>query len=231
MPTIHLTNEMSLVVLDAIGAKRRIATALTKSIMQVMDTTEKTEQVRPLYLSLKGLMAEAPNGSGISNIRGKHPAETANSIIDKIVLIDDDAELNQYKTEVHPDTDGFKFVEIIQYRANLTGLIMYLFGKYFYETETEPFGVGPNNVTYQSLTQVQSQSIDVNILLQFQEFINDKLNEEDLESNEKSFLEAIKAKIANIKKVGDIISLILTTAQAYGVAIDKLVEIFKNLRI
>jgi hypothetical protein len=188
-------------------------------------------KLRPIFMALKGLRSDAPDGTGIYRMgNGRHIAENFNDLIDELITIDNTANYKKYTVDITVDSyDGSKYMDKVQYKSNISALLMTLHGKYFYETESEPFSGAPSNITYQTQNQTQSQSIDVTVLLNLQEYLNTKLSDNSYNKEEKSFIETVKTKLTSVKKFGDLINLIFLTAQTYGITIERMIQIFKGL--
>ena len=109
------------------------------------------------------------------------------------------------------------------YRTNLAGLISYLHGEYFSE-EIEPFSGTPGTVITNSQSQQQTQTIQTTVL-QLQEKIIKKLNDESIEKNEKDFLTKLKETLPTVTNIFQLFITIVKLAKEFGVNIDSLLKL------
>ena len=112
----------------------------------------------------------------------------------------------------------------MHFRQKLAGIIDFLHAEYF-EEEHRPFGSSPSTVISQN--QSQEQTMNVTFVLQLQEKLIEKLNSDDTSKEEKAFLQKIKEGLSGIKGGIETINLILSTAQAFGINTNRLVELFR----
>ena len=109
------------------------------------------------------------------------------------------------------------------YRTKLSGLISRLHGEYF-SNEQPPFSEMPNTVITQN--QMQSQNIFVQVLLEFQSKIDEKLNEYKEDSKEKSFLEKLKSSLSSTSNIFDLLKLTLKIGTEIGLTMNQIIKLF-----
>jgi len=114
-------------------------------------------------------------------------------------------------------------VRVEEYNGKLSGIIGEMYGLYFYD-ETNPLDGSPSTIINQS--QQQTQSVQVQILLEIQSLIDKKLNE-ITDETEIGFLEKVKSSLVSIKSVSELINLILATGVYMGMTIDQISKLFK----
>lgn len=117
-----------------------------------------------------------------------------------------------------------KFIRINTYRHKLGGLISRLHAEFFPELP-EPFSGQPSVVITQN--QQQSQSVLIQMLLDVQSKIDEKLPTLKEGSKEKGFLQKLKSTLSSAPNIIGLIVQILALAREYGISIDKLWELFK----
>ena len=110
-----------------------------------------------------------------------------------------------------------------EYRQKLSGLISRLHGEY-YSDEPPPFSGIPGTINIQ--TQQQSQSVQVQILLDMQSLIYERLPKFQEGTPEKSFLEKLKSKLSSVSNVVELFSLCMKLAKDVGLNIESLFRIF-----
>lgn len=109
------------------------------------------------------------------------------------------------------------------YRIKLSGLISRLHGKYFSD-EHPPFSSMPSMVITQH--QVQNQAAYIQILLDIQSKIDDKLREYKEDSKEKTFLEKVKSSLSGVGNIIELLCLILKIGNEIGLTIGQILKIF-----
>jgi hypothetical protein len=180
----------------------------------------KKEDIRPIYAELQGCLSQAPPGKD----KNGYSREVTDDILNHFNNLID--ELNNVAKE---DNNRFKlrtggWTDSLTYRTKLGGLISRLHGQYFSD-EVAPFSGMPSTVITQS--QQQSQSIQVQMLLDFQSKIDAQLQKLEPGDKKRSFLEKIKESLASVKDYAGLIALYITTAQEFGISIKELLELFK----
>jgi len=174
------------------------------------------EKIRPAYAELQGILGQLPNKGYVENpaVWTRH-----NALIQ---------ELNDLTGRSY---DGFRLasrestmlgnvVEYEEYRMKLAGLVGRLHAEYFSD-EPPPFVNMPSTM----ITQTQSQSVQVEVLLEINTWISDKLNQAKEGSPERKFLERVRGAVSKVRSVGQFVSLLLTTAKEFGLSIDQLKDL------
>ena len=78
-----------------------------------------------------------------------------------------------------------------------------------------------------SQTQQQSQSFQVQMLLEIQSKIDEKLHELESEDKKRGFLEKVKGALTSARNTSELVTLLLAMAQEFGLTIKELLELFK----
>ena len=182
---------------------------------------ENKEKIRPFYSELQGYLAQAPSDEKNRYIHNAEFWEQYNSTIQ---------ELNSVTGKNY---DNFKLasmrgsarqaIPVEMYRQKLGGLIARLHGEYFSD-EVTPFAEMPSTVISQS--QNQNQSLHVQLLLELNDLIHEKLGKVQDGTKEKTFLEKVKASLSSVKSISQLITLILTTSHELGITIEQLKSLF-----
>lgn len=188
---------------------------------------EIRDKIRPIYCELQGYLFQAPGtpekGSG-SLFFENAVWERYNKTIDELNDISS-KDYSGYKVspEYH---SGFQTnaVGILDYRTKLGGLIARLHGENFPD-ETVPFGGMPSTIITQ--TQQQTQSFQIQMLLEIQSRIDEKIPKFDKDSKERNFLEKIKSSLSSVKDVSQLITLLLKTGNEIGLTISQILNMFK----
>lgn len=179
------------------------------------------EKIRPLYSMLQGFLSQTqqtqqPNECiYIESIWNRY--NQALSIIQKETGV----ELEIFKVQVQQDSFGRKgtaFVRIIEFRQALGGLIAFLHGKYFSD-EPAPFAEIPSQVI--NASQQQNQSITVQMVLEIQSKIDEKIKEYEEGSKERNFLQKCKNSLSSITSWFSLITQIKKLAQESGLNIEE----------
>lgn len=179
------------------------------------------EKIRPLYSELQGYLAQAPKVDHIGDSTSDESLWTHYNesvrLLGKISGEDYSRFLIQPINSQHTD-----YIHIITYRQKLGGLISLLHGKYFAD-EPSPLGTSPHTV----ITQSQQQTQYIQMLLEMQSKIDEKLQSCEEGSKEKNFLQRIKNSLSSITSATQLISQILNIAKELGLNIDDISRLFR----
>lgn len=188
---------------------------------RVLEDMDK-EKIRPIYSEFQGYLAQAPSDEKIPYIYEGNFWEQHNITIDELNSLTDK---NYDKYKLTPIMLNSKRLVITRnmYRQKLGGLIARLHGEYF-KDEPVPFAEMPSTIITQS--QNQSQSVHIQLLLEVNDLINEKLNKVEEGSKEKGFLERIKDSLSSVKNISQLVTLLLTTAHQFGISIEQLKDLF-----
>jgi len=184
---------------------------------------EIKDKIRPIYSELQGYLSQTMQPKNSSDI------------------ISDDAFWNQYNKTIDElnsvsgnNYDRFKiqpikgqyqeFVRILTYRNKLGGLISRLHGE-FYLDDPVPFSGMPATVISQ--TQQQAQSFQVQMLLEIQGKIDEKIPKFDKGTKERNFLEKVKNSLSLVRNFVELVLLLLRTGKDIGLTLDQVLNIFK----
>jgi len=154
------------------------------------------EQLRPLYSEFQGSLSQAPNFDKFTHIYSADVWQLVNVTIDELSKISGE-DYSRYK--IIPKTSGQtnrEFVETDTYRTKLGSLISRLHGKYF-SNEPAPFSGMPSTIISQS--QQQSQSFQVQLLLEIQSKIDEQLHNLKSGDKKRSFLEKVKGSLKSVR--------------------------------
>jgi len=182
------------------------------------------EQVRPIYSELQGYLSQAPAGDkGLifeASIWEQH-----NQTIDELNTVTGKNN-DRYKVEVRSidwKRTMRRVIDSQSYRIKLGGFISRLHGEYFSD-EPPPFSGMPSTMITQH--QIQNQATYVQILLDLQSKIDEKLQEYKEESKEKTFLEKIKNSLSRVGNIVELIGLILRTGKELGLTVEQILKMF-----
>ncbi len=175
---------------------------------------EKSE-IRPLYSEFQGYLSQIPQPKSTTDVIDEESVwNRFNRSIDKLIALTNDQELARFRIQPIREYQT-PFIRAIAYRQSLGGLISYLHGKYFSD-ETPPFSGMPSTVIHQS--QYQHQSIQ--LVLEFQEQIINRMADYPEGSKEKKFLQKIKDSLSSISSWIQLLTLVYKSAKDFGLDID-----------
>jgi hypothetical protein len=182
------------------------------------------EDIRPIYAEPQGYLSQAPSEKMAGPILDANLWEQANQAIDELNQISGE-DYSRFKlAPQQPAGSMASYLGRDTYRGKLGGLISRLHGKYFAD-EPPPFSGMPATVISQN--QIQSQSVQVQILLDLQSKIDEKLHKFEEGSKERTFLEKLKGSLSSVKNIVGLIALLTKTASEYGLTIEQLKELFQ----
>jgi len=178
------------------------------------------EKIRPLYSELQGYLSQAPAIKATTDlIYDSATWEQVNSAVDELNSI---TQKDYGRFKINPES-GDDAVRVSTHRTKLGGIISRLHAEYF-ASEPAPFSGMPSTIINQN--QSQQQITQIAFLLETQSLIDKKLSELQ-DEKEKGFLNSVKSNLANIKSFMEFAQLVVTTAQTFGISLDKLTQIFK----
>lgn len=181
------------------------------------------EKIRPVFQELQGYLSQTPLPKNTDDtIYDDNSWNQVNGCIDELNTITK-KDYSKFKIVPENGYGGGHFLKVFVLRQKLGGLIDKLHAEYFLGDE-RPFSSKPSTIFTQS--QSQKQSVNVTMVLQIQEKVIEKLNDPNISSIEKSFLEKVKEGLSGVKSVMDIINLILVSAGSVGLAVDGLMKLF-----
>lgn len=184
----------------------------------------KKEDIRPIYEELQGYLSQAPEEAKIRLIDDKNLWEQTNQTIDELSRISGE-DYNRFKMTPRRIGSSVRLtVDVGTYRTKLSGLISRLHAEYFSD-EPAPFSEMPS--TFISQVQQQSQSFQVQLLLEIQSKIDEKLHELEPEDKKRGFLEKVKGALTSVHNTSELVTLLLAMAQEFGLTIKELWELFK----
>lgn len=182
------------------------------------------EDIRPIYSELQGYLSQAPEEAKIQLIYDKNLWDQANQAIDELSRISGE-DYNRFKmTPGRLRSSARLTIEVGTYRTKLGGLISRLHAEYFSDEPTPGSGT-PSTVFSQ--TQQQSQSFQIELLLQIQSKIDEKLHKFEEGSKERTFLEKLKGSLSSVKNIVGLIALLTKMASECGLTIEQLKELFQ----
>ena len=147
------------------------------------------DKIRPIYSELQGYFSQAPEATC-----GEKESMTILLLVDQLnSSIQELEQVSQktilaikrkFKTTPWNNNSARRYFDLLSYRSKLGGLISRLYGEYFSD-ELAPFSGMPSTVINQH--QSQNQTTHVQILLDFQSKIDEKIKEHADGSKKKHF--------------------------------------------
>lgn len=182
------------------------------------------EDIRPIYNELQGYLSQAPKKDRGYYLYDVNLWEQVNQAIHELEKASGE-DYSRFRMTPRLDEQGIRrMLDKDTYRTKLSGLVRRLYGQYFPD-ERAPFSGMPSTVISQ--TQQQSQSFQMQMVLEIQSKIDEKLLKSEPDGKTKSFLEKVKGALASVRNTAELIALILTTGQEFGLTFEELKELFK----
>jgi len=185
------------------------------------------EKIRPIYSELQGYLSQAPKLESLLDRSSDSVLWTqVNNAINELNSV---SGKNYDNFKINPEfmnqsgMVSHQYVKISAYRSKLGGLIARLHAEYFAD-EIVPFSGMPSTVITQQ--QTQSQVTYVQILLDIQSKIDEKLRGYKEGSNEKNFLEKVKDSLSKVGNIVELLALILRTGKEFGLTIEQVLKLF-----
>lgn len=182
-------------------------------------TDEIAQKVQPIYKELQGYLAQTPTAQQVYwNLNSSYWNQFHDCIEQLNKITGED--YSRFRVTLLPPTGNTpERIETYEYRTKLNGLIMNLKGKYFPE-QSDPFGGSP------SVVVSQTQNTQITMLMDFQSLIDKRLYGGNLKSEEKTFLEKVKAALPTVKSVAEITGLVIKMANDSGLDLHSVAKIF-----
>ena len=182
----------------------------------------KKEKLRPLYSELQGYLAQAPSPEKSYEATDDESMWTQYNQSVNLLSKISGQDYNRFLIEPQTGNSG-PFIRLVTYRQKLGGLISRLHGEYF-AGEPAPFSVGPDTVITQS--QQQYQSVHIQMLLEIQSEIDEKLRNYQEGSKEKNFLQKFKNSLSSVSNVVQLFNQLFKVAKGCNINIDDILKIF-----
>ena len=187
-----------------------------------MEEKRIKEKIKPIYKELQGYLSQVPLPKTPHDaITSPAVWEQFNNTIDELNACSEE-NYDKFKVSAVYREEGYQQINLVDYRQKLGGLISRLQAEFF-SSEPEPFSGSPSTIITQN--QQQTQSLHVQMLLEFQSLIDKKLPELKAGSKEKSFLEKVKKSLPTITSVIELIKLILSVAGNLGLTPEEISKI------
>lgn len=186
------------------------------------------EKIRPVYLELQGYLNQLSQLGDKSSIRTRATWDNYHSAISELNSIAG-CNYDKFKLliDVSPGNFGqsYNYVDLTNFKFQLGGLIMKLYGKYFFE-ERNPLDGTPSTVI--NTTQNQSQSVQLEIVFEMTELITQKLDKYNKDTPERNFLEQVKEGVKAGKSITELINFILTTGTNLGLTAATILQLLSK---
>jgi hypothetical protein len=185
---------------------------------------DKKIELRPDYTTLQGYLSQIQKKQGNLGVEYDEVAieyqKQLKKIIDRLTAVTGN-EYSEFEVPLYgvnnPHSSCRQKMEMDIYAFKMSGLILRLYGQFFYD-ERNPLDGTPSTVI--TSNQNQSQQVDVRLVLDVSNKIDEKLKITENEI-EKSFLQKMKGGIENVKNYADLIKLVTSTATEVGLAVEK----------
>lgn len=179
------------------------------------------EIIRPVYSELQGFLKQVPHNDGSTYIPSYWTR--FNEMVDEISLKSKEG-YSRYRLMPIEHGSGFPSIALPELRARLGQLIGRLHAAFFSD-EPAPFPGMPATAINVSQSQGQAQQQFQQMLFDFQDLLEDKIQSAKTEA-EKGFLSTLKKSLRKISSYAELISELVKAAQASGVTIHDLGKIF-----
>ncbi|MHC4459091.1 MAG: hypothetical protein ACYS0I_18780 [Planctomycetota bacterium] len=181
------------------------------------------EKIEHVYSELQGCLSQATKAKTSAN--AFYDAQIWNQYNEAVDELNNISGNNYDRFRIHPETSGpfGDFVRSITYRSKLAALILRLHNEFFSDAPA-PFSDKP--ATDLRRRQQQSRFFQMQMILEIQSKIDEKIPEFNEGSKEKEFLEKAKASLASIKSATQLVSLLLKTGRELDLTIEQMSELF-----
>jgi len=180
------------------------------------------KEIRRIYAELKGYSSQ------------EQPLDTTmiteatlwnqyNDVIDELNQVTNSKDYSRYRIDPE-DISGYgPAIRPFTLKMKAAGLVGRLHAEYFSD-EPNPLASSPDTVITQS--QEQNQSFQIQLVLEFQSTLDQKIPQHKEGSNERTFLEKLKGPLASVRDTAGLLKLILQTGKDIGLSFDDILKIF-----
>jgi len=184
---------------------------------------KKKGEIKAIYSELRGYLAETPTIKDDDDIFEESVWLQYNSTV-RLLNEVSGKDYSRFLIEARRSEASSRLrIDIVAYRSKLGGLISRLYGEYF-EEEPNPLDGTPSTVIAQS--QQQGQSIHIQMILDVQSKIDEKIPNYPEGSNEESFLQKLKGSLSSISNVNQLLQTVFKLAKDSGLDINEAWKIF-----
>jgi len=182
------------------------------------------DEIKYLYKEFQAILSQTPPAGAKEFYMNPQPVENYNATVD---LLSRATGESWSRFAARPHEIGRYDFNLMGFRQLVGQLINRMHSKYFSE-EPEPFSGGPGTVITQTTSVAQSQQIEVQIemILQLDRFIGDKINDYDVGTKERTFLDRLRACVKSAKGYLDFVRLVVQTAKDCGIELSEIAAIF-----
>jgi len=177
-------------------------------------------KIKIIYSELKGYLSQTPMSQQTSDIFANDSSwQQYNEAINELSQITGE---NYNRFIIKPEhINGHNIVHIVSFRQALGGIINRIH-ETFFPDETPPFSGTPQTI----ISQSQSQSVSIQMLLDFQSKIEKEINHAKGDPKKEGFLKRCKDNLRHVKDVNDLLKLVIETAKQFGLSVADLVALF-----
>ena len=174
--------------------------------------SEIKDKVRPLYGEFQGYLSQAPTAASHPHATMKDKAiwNQYNEAV-KLLSVATEKDYSRFEIKTMKYQNGASFIHLDTYKQKLGGLILRLHAEYF-SNEIAPFSEMPNTI----MSQTQQQNVTIQMILDIQSKIDEKLSKSKEGSKEKKFLNKLKKILSSIKNVNELIKEFMRLANEFG---------------
>jgi hypothetical protein len=184
----------------------------------------KKRDIRVIFSELRGYLKEAPSlKEKDPEIREESIWEQYNETVHQLSAISEkDYKRFCLEPSRRPSSTNYH-ITVVAYRQGLGGLISALHAEYFTD-EPNPLDAVPSTVISQS--QQQDQSVHIQMILDIQSKIDEKISKCQDGTPEKGFLQKVKSSLSSIKNVTQLLQTIFKMAKESGLDLDNIQKMF-----
>lgn len=183
---------------------------------------EKKRELNAIYSELRGYLAQAPETKDrfdelFEESVWKQYNETVN-------LLNEISEKDYSRFCIEPKRSATSTrlrINITAYRQKLNGLISRLREEYFPDEPNSLDGV-PSTV----ITQNQQQVLSVQMIIDINDIINEKIDKYEDGTKEKGFFQKLKSSLSSISNVNQLLRTVFKLAKDSGLNIDEVLKVF-----
>jgi len=176
--------------------------------------------IRPLYSELQGYLSQAPTASRPEEAIGDESFwQQYNEAVEQLSSATK-RDYNRFKIDPIGG-EGRPFIRVNTYRQKVSGLISRLHGEYFSD-EPAPFSGMPSTV----ITQTQHQAVSIQMLLDVQSKIDEKLSKSEKGSKEEGFLKKFKGILSSISNANELIRQCVKLANEFGLSVKDILALW-----
>jgi L-rhamnose mutarotase len=177
-------------------------------------------EIRVLYGELQGILSQTPKEEHPSDRVDARIGEPFNNVVE-LVAKATGTDYSRFLVQPETKISGQAYIDLVPFRQKVNALIMHLHCRYF-SKEIPPFsGPRPSNVNV-STNVSQSQTVYLQMALEFQGKMDEKLASLSEDSKERKWWKKVKDSLGTAGSIAGLLNIMIRAAIESGLDMNTL---------